>query len=236
MWNVVGADRAVIRLAARQHGVITSAQLAAAGLSPTAVRHRVAQGRLRRLHRGVYLVASLPAQFTAEMAAVLACGDTAVLSHQAAASLWQIRPRWRGVMDVTVTNGRSRPRAGIRVHRAANLDRTRHHGIPVTTPARTLLDLAPHVPPPELDRAVEQAQVNGLATPAGLHAILASQAGHQGVGALAATLGSGHRPSFTRSEGEARLLRLIRAARLPAPISNTRVLGHEVDLLWPSSG
>jgi very-short-patch-repair endonuclease len=230
--DVMRADEAVIRLAARQHAVVTSAQLAAAGLSPTAIHHRVAQGRLTRLHRGVYLVAALPAQFTAEMAAVLACGDAAVLSHHAAAALWGIRRPCHGPVDVTVIAGQARQRRGIRVHRATNLDHTRHHGIPVTTPARTLLDLAPHLPPTELDRAVEQAQVHGLATPTTLHALVATQAGHQGIGALAATLHAGHRPSLTRSEAEARLLALIRAARLPAPITNTRVRGHEVDLLW----
>jgi very-short-patch-repair endonuclease len=220
-----------MRLAARQHAVVTSAQLSAAGLSFDAIRHRVKQGRLKRMHRGVYLVAALPAQFTAEMAAVLACGDSAVLSHQAAATVWQIRPAWRGQIDVTVTSGQARPRRGVRVHRAGAMDRTRRHNIPITTPARTLLDLAAVVPQDDLDRAIEQAQVMKLVTPTALRALLATHPGHHGTGALARTLNLDYDPSLTRSKAEERALALIRAARLPA-VTNTRVRGYEVDLFW----
>jgi very-short-patch-repair endonuclease len=212
-------------------GVITSEQLTAAGITRHGLRHRVAEGRLTRMYRGVYLVAALPAQFTPEMAAVLACGETAVLSHQAAAAVWQIRSTWHGPIDVTVTGGQARPRRGVRVHRAGNLDRTRRHNITITAPARTLLDLAAVVPQDDLDRAIEQAQVMKLVTSTALHALLTSHPGHHGTGALARTLNLNHDPSLTRSKAEDRALALIRAARLPA-VTNTRVRGHEVDLFW----
>jgi very-short-patch-repair endonuclease len=219
-----GGDRTVTALAARQHGVVTTQQLAEAGLGRRSIAHRVQQGRLKRLHRGVYLVASLPAPLTPQMAAVLACGATAVLSHHAAAALWGVRPPRDGAIDVTVATGRHRK--GIRVHRRQlePSDVTRHHGIPATTPARTLFDLAAVLPQRDLDRAVEQAQVLGLVRPRALlerHPHRALQQALQ------------QEPALTRSEAETRLLALIRAADLPAPQTNVRVHGHEVDFYWP---
>ena len=157
------------------------------------------------------------------MAAVLACGDHAALSHHAAAALWGFRARWDGPIDVTVSRGRARPRAGIAVHRSADLPVTRHFGIPITTPARTLLDLAPLLVQHDLDRAVEEAQVRGLVKPEALtaapHAALRRAARDDA--------------SMTRSEAEARLLALIRVADLPAPLTNVRIEGFEVDVAWP---
>jgi predicted transcriptional regulator of viral defense system len=146
-------DRAVMALAARQHGVVTTADLAAAGIGPRGIAKRVAEARLRRLHRGVFLVGPLPGPHMHEMAAVLACGHGAVVSHHAAAVLWGIRPVWRGPIDVTVAGRQPRPGAGIRVHRARTLeprDTRRREGIPLTAPARTLLDLASVVSEREL--------------------------------------------------------------------------------------
>jgi very-short-patch-repair endonuclease len=211
----VGGDREVLRIAMRQQLLATTAQLAAAGLGRHAIAHRVQTGRFTRYHHGVYLVTPVPAPFTPHMAAVLACGDSSVLSHHAAAALWGIR-EWHGDIDVTVTRGQPRSRRGVRVHRARldDRERTRHHGIPITTPARTLRDLAPLIPRRDLDRAVEQAIIMRLP-------------GH-------AELEIEHPPSLTRSEAEARLLELIRAAELPAPLTNVRVHGYEVDLYWPA--
>jgi very-short-patch-repair endonuclease len=207
-------DEVVIRLAARQHGVVTAGQLERAGVTRSAIRRRVESKRLTRLHRGIYLVASLPAQFTPEMAAVLACGAGAALSHRSAATVWGVRAARDGEVDVTVAARRARGRAGIRVHTARDVEWTRHHGIPLTTPARTLRDLAPLIPQRDLDRAIEQA-------------ILARLPGRAELEALQDT------PQITRSEAEARLLELIRRAELPPPLTNVRVHGYEVDLYWP---
>jgi very-short-patch-repair endonuclease len=231
--NGTRGDRALMAIAARRHGVVTLAELEAAGLGRGAVAHRVAEGRLRRLHRGVYLVGPLHGPRTKEVAAVLACGESAVLSHGSAAALWGMVPVWRGVPHVTVVGGQPRP-SGVRVHRVRRLhvpDVARREGVPVTAPGRTLLDLATVLPQSDLDRAVEEAQVQRLVSRATLTALLARSRGHRGVGALGAALLS--EPALTRSEAEARMLAMIRSADLPAPRTNASLHGHEVDLLWP---
>ena len=220
-------DALVAVIAARQHAVVSSAQLAAAGITSKGIGHRVRHGRLNRWHRGVYLVGPIEAARTAEMAALLACGiERYALSHGSAAALWGLRPRPSAV-EVTVTK-QLRPRAGLRIHRTAHLDPahvTTRHGLRLTTPARTLLDLAGHLPPHELERAVNEAQVQRLVTAHELHLL----AGRSRALDAALTL----EPALTRSEAESQLLALIRAARLPRPRANARVGRHEVDFLWP---
>jgi very-short-patch-repair endonuclease len=109
-------------------------------------------------------------------------------------------------------------------------DATRHHGIPVTSPARTLLDLATQLPQRDLDRATEQAQVHRLVSDHSLNEQFRRYPRHRGTAALRRAVRTD--PRLTRSEAERRLLELIRAARLPAPETNTNVEGYEVDLLW----
>jgi very-short-patch-repair endonuclease len=126
--------------------VVTAAQLAYAGLSPSTITKWARAGRIHRIHRGVYAVGH--ASMTVEgrwLAAVLTCGDRAVLSHESAAALWRISPRCPALVHVTVPgqSGRRR-RAGVRIHRSRTLtsaDTTRRRNIPVTTQARTLRDL-----------------------------------------------------------------------------------------------
>jgi predicted transcriptional regulator of viral defense system len=159
MWAQV--DTLIAELARRQHGVVEHDQLRALGLSDSAISWRVGRGRLHRLYRGVYAVGHT--RLSAEgrrLAAVLACGTGAVLSHQTAAAQWGIRPSSSPVIHVTVptTNGRRRP--GIRVHRTRSLlptDATRHDGIPITTVGRTLLDLTSSLDAGSLRKAVERA-------------------------------------------------------------------------------
>lgn len=203
-------DARIAVVAARQHGVVTTGQLAAAGLARRAVDHRVAHGLLVRRHRGVYQVGPIAAPLSREMAAVLACGAKAALSHHSAAAVWGFgKPDL--VVHVTVEGDTGRSRRGIRVHQTVSLDAVVHHGLPLTTPARTLKDLARHLPSHQLDRAREQAHILGLVIPDGAPD-----------------------PEFTRSEAERRLKGLCRAAGLPAPRMNARVAGYEVDALWPA--
>jgi very-short-patch-repair endonuclease len=233
--DVLHRERRLAALAARQHGVVTLAQLAGLGIGRRAVAGRVTAGRLRRLHRGVYLVGPLEVPLARELAAVLACGERAVLSHRAAAALWGLRRASGGDVDVTVGDADVRSRPGIRVHRTRRLRRgeaTRRQRIPVTTPARTLFDLATVVDGQELGRALEQAEILRLVTPGGLEALLRAQRGRAGARALRRALDHRAGPALTRSEAEARLLALVRAARLPAPAANARVGRFEVDLLW----
>jgi very-short-patch-repair endonuclease len=216
-------DRAVVALAARQHGVVTTRQLAIAGLTRNAVARRVAHGWLTPVFRGVYRVGPVPGARAREMAAILACGGTTLLSHQSAAAVWGFREH-DGDVHVTVMTGNPRPRPGLRVHRttrADSLNAAVKNGLPLTSPARTLHDLAAHLPQHELDRAVEEAQVLKLVAPSEL----------EGRPALRRALAN--EPAFTRSEGERRLVRLVRAARLPRPVTNTHVAGWEVDAFWP---
>jgi very-short-patch-repair endonuclease len=204
-------DRAIARLAARQHGIVTTAQLLNAGVGRRTIARRVASGLLVPRHRGVYQLGPVASEFGAEMAAVLACGDGAVLSHQSAAAIWGFGRRDR-VVHVTVPGHARRAREGVRVHRSLSLNAAVKHGLPLTTPARTLKDLKRTMPAGEYDRAAEQAQILGLVIPD--HASL--------------------QEGFTRSEGERRLKRLCKAANLPVPRMNQRVAGYEVDAYWPA--
>ncbi len=200
-----------------QHGVVTWAQCRFAGLSREAIGRRVRSGRLHRVFRGVYAVGH--AKLSNEgrwMAAVLACGDGAVLSHRSAAELWRLLPPRTGSVDVLVpgTSGRKQ-RPGIRLHRSTLLtqpDLTRRAAIPVTTPARTLLDLRRRASPDELSRARRQAEFFGYRTEAR----------------------DRRRPiEMTRNELERRFLRLCQRHHLPSPQVNAPLLGYEVDFLWP---
>jgi very-short-patch-repair endonuclease len=204
-------DARIAVVAARQHGVVTIGQLAAAGLGRRAVDHRVAHGLLVRRHRGVYQVGPIAAPLSREMAAVLACGAKAALSHHSAAAVWGFgKPDV--VVHVTVEGDTARSRDGIRVHHTLSLNAAVHNGLPLTTPARTLADLARTLTSDEFDRAQERAAMLGLVIPDD----------------------SDRYPEFTRSEAERRLKGLCRAAGLPAPRMNARVAGYEVDGLWPA--
>ncbi len=216
-------DGAIVALAQRQRGIVTVAQLVEVGYTRSAVSHRVRRGWLLPVFRGVFQVGPVRAQWGLELAAVLATGG--VLSHHSAASLWGIRPH-DGEIHVTVTGHDQRPRPGLRIHRSLSVNAAVQDGLPLTTPARTLHDLAAHLPQHELDRAVEQAQVLRLAT----RDQLAREMPRRGSRALRAALDN--EPALTRSEAERRLLALIRQARLPRPEANVIVNGFEVDLLW----
>lgn len=221
-------------LAQSQEGVVTGRQLAAVGLGRHAVAHRVRSGWLRRRHRGVYIVGPVESPHAEAMAAVLAVGDAALLSHYPAGALSEIVPAREGMPEVTVVGRDARGPAGVRVHRIRRLhphDATRHQSIPVTSPARTLLDVATDLTHRDLTRAVEEAQVRHLVTDVSLNEQFKRYPHHRGTPALREAIQT--EPALTRSEAERRLLELIRAARLPAPQTNVRIGRHEVDFLWP---
>jgi very-short-patch-repair endonuclease len=184
------------------------------------------------MHRGVYLVGVLESPYSPLMAATLAAGPGALLSHYAAAFLWGLVAARNGPIDVTVPGRKARNRPDVRVHRAAlhPADAMRHHGIPVTSPARTLLDLATRVAQRDLDRAVEEAQVLRVASIPSLDEELSRYPRHRGIAALRNAQRS--EPRLTRSEAERRMLELISEAGLPRPETNVRIAGYEVDLLW----
>src|SRR5215210_594174 len=180
-------------LADRQHGVVTRRQLLDAGFSPDEIDGRVARGRLHRLWRGIYAVGrprlTRPGWWSA---AVLACGDGTVLSYDSAAALWRIREATPGhdgerdrprTIHVSVSATRSPRRTGIRVHRRRLLsdsEWTRRSGIPVTTPARTLIDLAALHCSNHLEACVNEADKLGLIDPEALRSEVERRGGTDG--------------------------------------------------------
>ena len=210
----------------RQHGVAARAQLLDAGVGSDVIDRRLRSGALHLLHRGVYAVGhtDLP-RFGRETAALLFCGPGSVLSHLSAAVVVEIARVDGGPIHVT-TNGRNRRgTAGIVVHRGTAESVVRH-GLPVTTPTRTLLDLAA-IDHPRLEEAVNEALVQRLIHPS---RVLDDAVGRRGANRLRDILATG--PAPTRSETERSLLRLVSRAGLPRPETNVRLHGCEVDALW----
>lgn len=225
-------------LAASQHGVVTRAQLLALGLSTDAIKHRLRRGRLHPVRRGVYAVGR--AEVTAHgalMAAVLACGSGAVLSHTAAGALWAITSHAPRAVEVSVPAASSRRCLGVVVHRRrlAATDITRCHAIPVTIPVQTLIDLAGRMGRDEVEAAVNEADKRGLVDPERLREALGGRAGQTGVAALRAIL---DRRTFTLTDTvlERRFLPLARRAGLPRPETQRWVNGFRVDFYWPELG
>lgn len=238
-------DDHIASLAARQHGVVTRSQLLAEGLTRRMVESRVRSRRLRPLHRGVYLLGSLRAslepEHSREMAAVLACGPGAVLSHRSAAWIWELLPRPSAAAPVEVTvPRRARPRRpGIRTRRSDRLspdEATVLDGLPVTSPGRTLRDLSTRIATRELSRAAARAERRGLIDARGLSELVARHRGRPGAPLLRAALQVEGGPAFTRSEAEERFLDLIGSGGLPPPEANVVVQGHELDFLWRAAG
>lgn len=201
-------------------------------MDANAITHRLRIGRLHRLHRGVYAVGYVPpSPHSRSLAAVLACGPGAVLSHESAAGLWGFgRARHD---QVHVTARRAHHLHGVRVHRSRTLaaaDRTVHYGIPVTSPARTLLDLAGVLSDTALARAVNEARLARLVRPDTLRALVERSPG-RATNRLTALV---ERPGGpTRSEFEDAFLRFLERHGLPRPQVNGTVAGHEVDVHWP---
>jgi very-short-patch-repair endonuclease len=228
---VVVGESLVLAVAGRQHGVISAGQIARAGLSAGWIRNRVHTGWLQRLHRGVYLAGPLESPYSRLMAAALAAGPGALISHCPAAVLWELSPPAEGPIDVTVPR-KIRGRPGITAHRAIlhPSDVTRRHGIPATSAARTVLDLAASSTMHELDRALNEAQVHHRVSAHSLNEQFSRYPRHRGTAALKKALRN--EPRLTRSTAERLMLALIRKAELPTPQTNVRVEGHEVDLVW----
>jgi very-short-patch-repair endonuclease/predicted transcriptional regulator of viral defense system len=232
-------DRTAAELAARQHGVVARRQLVALGITDTAIAYRVRTARLHRLHQGVYAVGHpVLSRHGRWMAATLACGPHAALSHTSAAALWELRPSAATKIDVTVTTAGGRARAGLRIHRVPSLrdqEVTHHTGIPVTTPERTLLDLAATLAPRQIERALDQAEIHRLLDIRLVDDLARTHRNHRGTARLAAALHR-HDPgtTLTRSELEEKMLALCGAHDLPRPQVNTIVAGLEVDFLFPA--
>lgn len=233
-------DQRVAAIAALQRGVIARTQLLAAGVADRTIYRLVAKGQLHRLHLAVYAVGhTAPAPLTEETAALLACGDHVVLSHQSAAQLWKLLPAGGGLIHVTIRGRNGARPSGVRLHRTDSLSRGEVRileRLPVSSPLRTLIDIAPSLDARTFERAVEQALIQRLVTERQLAAAAASSDGRRGAARLAALLEAQREPANTRSKAEERFRSLIRAAQLPEPKVNVRVHGYLVDFYWPGLG
>jgi hypothetical protein len=230
---IIRPDLKVARLAAAHWGVLTLSELRSCGLTRDAVESRVRNGHLHPLYRGVYAVGHAKlTQEAAFLAAVKACGPEAVLSHFAAAALYGV-VRWDGRYP-EVTTRTVRAHRGIRVHRSSVIDRTHHRGIPVTTAARTLIDLAATLDHAPLRRAVREAQ-RRLTTIPDILATLNRLGPRPGNANLTKILATGHTP--TRSELEDAVLDLLLDAGFDRPHVNVPMTfdGRTIipDFRWP---
>jgi hypothetical protein len=232
----------LIAVAERQHGVVTLRQLEALGFKAEAVRARVRSGRLRRLHRGVYALPGFPLSANSNrLAAVVACGNGAVLSHVAAAAHWTIRPSAATRIDVTVPRRSGRRRQGLRVHRADRLtpsEITAVDGIPCTTVARTVVDCAGMLSATATEYLIHQAQIKRLLARREVEAVLDRHPSRPGNSVVRRILGlplPGE--DKVRSLNERRLLRICRDAGVPLPETDLWIPlpdGHgvQVDFVW----
>jgi hypothetical protein len=206
-------DWTVARLASRQHGVVSYGQLREAGMSGNGIAQRARRGQLHRLHRGVYAVGHRPVSRRGFwVAAVLAGGEGAVLSHRSAAELWGLLRPQRGPIHVSIRarSGRAK-RDGIQLHRCTSLvagTTTRRLNIPVTTVARTIADLRGNVPPAQWRRVVRQAELARF------------------------PLGPEIETDGSRSDLERDFLHICRSCGLPMPEVNVKVGKWTVDFLW----
>jgi hypothetical protein len=236
-------DRRIGALATKQHGVVARRQLAELGLSPQHIAYRIDIGRLVRIFRGVYAVGH--PRLTREgrwMGAVLSCGPRSVLSHADAAAHWELLPA-RGVLIDVMTplrSGRGPDRRRIRLHRVGTLasdEVTVHDVIPITTPARTLLDLASILRPRALEDAIAQADRLARFDLVAVRRVLDAHPRQHGAPTLRALLDrlAGTDVAETRSALEVALLQLCDDTGLPAPLANVQIAGFTVDFQWPGT-
>ena len=223
-------------LALNQHGVVSSDQLHGVGYTPQAIYHRIRTGRLHPLHRGVYAVGRPHVTDHGRwMAAVIACGADAVLSHCSAAALWRIGLEECDLVELSLPSLSRRRRPGLQIHQRPSLqerDMTTEYGIPVTTPVQTLIDMALRLDRSGIERMINEADKYNLMHPPGLRRALEARAGEPGVAKLRFIL---DRRTFrlTKEELERRFLPLSRKAGLPTPLTGRWVKGFEVDFYWP---
>ena len=236
----ISTQRALVELAAAQDGVFSLPQLNSVGITTRATQQRAAAGQLHRVHQGVYSLVppellTLRARY---MAAVLACRPDAVLSHRSAAALHGLRPTSRRNIEVTVPGRNRRRRDAIQVHRSTTLtaaDVTIVDGIPVTTVARTIADLADVLPDRAVERALEQATNMEILDG---HALADQIARHPRAACLRRLTSRGRIDTPTESVQEERFLALCRSPGVPEPERQIWLDPHDgwpmvrADFLW----
>jgi predicted transcriptional regulator of viral defense system len=237
--STISPDRRCSEIATRQHGVISLAQLREVGLSADQVTGRVAEGRLHRLHRGVYAVGHDDLSRLGVWKAATLVAPAMALSHRSAAGLWQMMERRRGLVHVTGPR-RVRASGAIAFHHAQHPadELTTLEDIPVTSVARTLLDIAATEGRRPFERALREAEFRRLTDPLGLPALLERYPRRRGTAIVRQALEARTFSKRTRSELEAAFLDFLVERRIELPETNTviEVEGRrfEVDCLWRS--
>ena len=230
-------DAELARIAG-QLRVLRIEQLLTAGLTSEAIEHRVRQGRLQRLWRGVYLVGpASPAPLSLARGAASSFDGVVCVSSGWATFLHGFGPVPELPVDVTVVSGSRGPRHNIRVHRSRTLDKrdlTTRWGIPVTSAARAILECAATVTVPQVERLIADAQAAKAVTHAQLEDVLHRAGRRRATTTLRAALSES--PGLTLSEAERTLRRLLRAANLPQPITNHPIGPYKADFAWPDHG
>jgi hypothetical protein len=230
----------VRRVASRQRGVILREQLIAAGIGRGAIERRLANGSLVFVHRGVYLVGhDALAPYAKEMAAALRYRGRAVLSHRTAAAVWHLLPQPSNQIELTIAGSDARSYPGVHITRVNDLDRRDFRwrdGLPVTSPARTMIDLAGCLDDElELERVLAEFRVRSLLRDSELRAAIARCPNRKGVALVNSMLDSEHEPALTRSKAERLMRRICDQAQLPRPIAGARPCGFPVDFFWPAA-
>jgi very-short-patch-repair endonuclease len=226
-------------LARNQHGVLSREQLLEVGYSRHAIDHRIRTGRLHPLHRGIYAVGRPHVTDHGRwMAAALAAGNGAVISHFSAAALWRIGSEKPRTIELSLPSPFQHHRPGLRIYRRPSLqprDTSAEYDIPVTTPVQTLIDLVPRLDRAGIERMINEADKYNLTNPPQLRRALEARPGEPGVAALRHVL---DRRTFrlTKEELERRFLPLARKAGLPVPLTGQVVNEFEVDFYWPDLG
>ena len=231
-WEIAG-------LADRQHGVVGRDQLIDLGVPERTIEEWVDGGRLHPVHRGVFAVGHPRiAEHGRRWAAVLAYGPRTLLSHRSAATLWGLARQGSSLIDVTAPTGRQGidRRTGIFIHRGRMHpeDRAVRGGIPVTTVARTLFDLAEFVSLKRLESAWEEADRLNLLQLREVEGVCERGYGRRALRPIRRLLADARAPQITRSPLEDDFAAFCRQHRLPMPSFNTVVLGYEIDALWPA--
>jgi very-short-patch-repair endonuclease len=233
------AGRPVWEVVRRQDGVIGFWQLVALGYSAEAIQHRIEMGRLHRIHRGVYSVGRAELSPRGRMtAALLACGEGALLSHSTAAAVWGIRTLPAGAIEISLHYPAHARHDGIRAHRRKDLrpaDRDVRACLPLTSIATTLLDLATRLSRDSLEAAINAADKHDLIDPDSLRAELDGIPRRPGLARLRSTLDA---PTFTLTDSalERRFIPIAGRAGLPKPQTQVTLDGHRVDFFWPELG
>jgi len=232
-------SHSVWNLARRQHGVVARRQLLELGFNGDAIQHRIETRRLHPLWRGTYAVGRPEVtRYGRWMAAVLACGEQAAVSHETGGALFEVCAEPPGEIHVSVLDGRRKRHPGIVTHRRSGLDHsfiTEHRGIPVTDIVTVLVDLAGRLSAHDLEAAINAADRNDLINPERLRAEIDRRGPRRGTARLAGLL---DRRTFTLtdSELERRFRPIAKAAGLPPPQTQVRINGYRVDFFWPELG